>query len=123
VLARGKPELAISIEGGDWQDQAALQVLLNSLVFDMSPADAVASPRWGTRHHLGSFDGRPLHPGNLLLTSRFGREIAEALQRRGHRLETAKEIVGNPVAIRFSPIHDQIEVAADPHRSHHVGAY
>src|SRR5262249_44860373 len=51
----GKPLLAVSVAGGDGQDQAALQLLLNVIDFGMSPADAVSAPRFGTEHHLGSF--------------------------------------------------------------------
>lgn len=122
VLFQGKPVLGVSVEGGDWQDQTSLQVVLDSLVFDMAPADAVASPRWGTRHHIRSFDGAPFFPASLILTPRFDQKIAEELRRRGHRIEAEGEIVGNPAAMRINA-DGQIDIAADPYRTHHVGAY
>ncbi|MDQ6704517.1 MAG: gamma-glutamyltransferase family protein, partial [Acidobacteriota bacterium] len=41
VLKEGKPFLAMSTPGGDNQDQAMLQVLLNIIEFGMSPQEAV----------------------------------------------------------------------------------
>ena len=41
VLKDGKPLMAVSVAGGDGQDQAALQVVLDVLEFGLSPADAI----------------------------------------------------------------------------------
>ena len=43
VLKDGKPFLALSTPGGDNQDQALLQVMLNIIEFGMSPQEAVIS--------------------------------------------------------------------------------
>src|SRR6185436_3824275 len=55
VLKDGKPAIAVSVAGGDGQDQATLQMLLDVIDFGMTPAEAVTVPRFGTNHHLGSF--------------------------------------------------------------------
>src|SRR5207237_1728470 len=55
VLKDGKPVLAISSAGGDQQDQALCQLIVNCLDFGMSPAEAVTQPRFGTAHHISSF--------------------------------------------------------------------
>ena len=55
VLKDGKPFLALSTPGGDNQDQALLQVLLNIIEFGMSPQEAVEAPRFQTEHFYSSF--------------------------------------------------------------------
>ena len=40
--------MAISVAGGDMQDQAAIQVILNYVDFGMSPEDAFKAPRFST---------------------------------------------------------------------------
>ena len=51
--------LAISVAGGDLQDQATLNLLLDFIEFDMEPAAAVTAPRFATAHHQDSFDPNP----------------------------------------------------------------
>src|SRR5207244_9956134 len=55
VLKDGKPVFAVSVAGGDGQDQTTLQLLLKAIDFGLSPAEAVTSPRFGTNHLLNSF--------------------------------------------------------------------
>jgi gamma-glutamyltranspeptidase/glutathione hydrolase len=55
VLKDGKPFLAMSTPGGDNQDQAMLQVLLNIIDFGMAPQEAVEAPRFQTEHFYSSF--------------------------------------------------------------------
>ena len=59
VLKDGSPILAVSVAGGDLQDQAALNLLLDFIEFDMQPEDAVIAPRFATAHHQDSFDPNP----------------------------------------------------------------
>jgi gamma-glutamyltranspeptidase/glutathione hydrolase len=54
VLKDGKPWLAMSTPGGDNQDQAMLQVLLNLIDFEMGPQQAVEAPRFQTEHFYSS---------------------------------------------------------------------
>src|SRR5206468_11892376 len=46
VLKERKPVLAVSVAGGDNQDQMTLQLVLNHLDFGLSPAESVTAPRW-----------------------------------------------------------------------------
>ncbi|MFC1996340.1 gamma-glutamyltransferase family protein, partial [Chloroflexota bacterium] len=48
VLKDDKPILAISVAGGDLQDQVTLQLLLNFVEFGFLPEKAVISPRFAT---------------------------------------------------------------------------
>ena len=59
VLREGLPVIAISVAGGDLQDQTTLNVLLNHIDFDMPPAEAVSAPRFHMNHHQDSFNPNP----------------------------------------------------------------
>ncbi len=49
------PVMAISVAGGDQQDQAAIQVILDYVEFGMSPEEAFKAPRFSTTHFISSF--------------------------------------------------------------------
>ena len=67
VTKDGRPVLAISVAGGDLQDQTALNVLLNHVEFGMKPEQAVTAPRFNTEHHQNSFDPNPDRAAAFLL--------------------------------------------------------
>jgi gamma-glutamyltranspeptidase len=46
VLKNSKPVLAISVEGGDFQDQVTFRLLLDFIEFNILPAQAVIEPRF-----------------------------------------------------------------------------
>jgi len=48
----GDPVMAVSVAGGDQQDQAAIQVILNYVDFGMSPEAAFNAPRFSTEHFI-----------------------------------------------------------------------
>ena len=56
VLKNGEPFMVLSTPGGDNQDQALLQVLLNIIAFEMNPQEAVEAARFDTQHYVSSFD-------------------------------------------------------------------
>ncbi|MBL8210697.1 MAG: gamma-glutamyltransferase family protein [Bryobacterales bacterium] len=86
VLKDGKPWVAMSTPGGDNQDQAMLQVLLNMIDFNMGPQEAAEAPRFQTEHFYSSFANHEFVPGKLNLESRIKRETAAALATMGHRV-------------------------------------
>src|SRR5436305_5159394 len=49
-----QPVMAISVAGGDQQDQAAIQVILNYVDFGMTPEEAFKAPRFSTEHFISS---------------------------------------------------------------------
>ena len=67
VLRGGRAVAAISVAGGDHQDQVTLQLLLDYVEFGLSPADAVTAPRFITNHLIGSFNQPPPQLGNLVV--------------------------------------------------------
>ena len=55
LFHRDHPVMATSVAGGDQQDQAAIQVILDYVDFNMSPEEAFHAPRFSTEHLVGSF--------------------------------------------------------------------
>jgi gamma-glutamyltranspeptidase/glutathione hydrolase len=123
VLKDGKPELAVSVAGGDGQDQAALQVLVNCLDFGLSPSEAVTAPRFGTDHHLGSFRQKAPVLGSLLVYADLGEDTIRELQARGHKVDVRKPPLWAPTAVSFDPASGTIRAAGDPKARRHAAAY
>ncbi|UCF65182.1 MAG: gamma-glutamyltransferase, partial [bacterium] len=94
VLKNNQPLIAISIAGGDLQDQVALQLLLDYTEFGMFPAEAVKSPRFATSHHTGSFGQDPPQIASLLLQSKIPKDVIEELSKRGHRTKIREGGIG-----------------------------
>jgi gamma-glutamyltranspeptidase/glutathione hydrolase len=84
VTRDGEFAFELSTPGGDNQDQALLQVLLNIVEFGMGPQEAVEAPRFQTEHFYASFAFHEFHPGALSLESRIRAETAEELKGLGH---------------------------------------
>src|SRR5258705_1055230 len=87
VLKAGEPFMVLSTPGGDSQDQALLQTLLNIIEFDMNPQEAVEAPRFDTQHYVSSFDDHEFLPGSLNLESRVGLNTIQELSQRGHKIK------------------------------------
>ena len=86
VTKGGKGYLVMSTPGGDNQDQAMLQVLLNILVFGMGPQEAVEAPRFQTEHFYTSFADHQFVPGKLNLEARFPKDTGDRLSALGHKV-------------------------------------
>jgi gamma-glutamyltranspeptidase/glutathione hydrolase len=123
VFRDGKPLLAVSVAGGDEQDQAALQLLLNVIDFGMNCADAVSAPRFGTDHLLGSFGQKAPVLGSLLVGPSMGDAVIPDLKALGHKVTVKKGLLTAPVLLRIDPQTGVIEAAGDPRAKRHVGAW
>jgi gamma-glutamyltranspeptidase/glutathione hydrolase len=124
VLKDGKPYLALSIAGGDMQDQAALQMLMNHIDFGLTAAQAVAAPRFGTDHLMSSFRQQAPVLGSLYLTPDFDADIVADLKNRGHKVTIKKGSMGSaPVMLHINPDTGVIEAAGDTRARRHAGAY
>jgi gamma-glutamyltranspeptidase/glutathione hydrolase len=84
VLRDGRAFMAFGTPGGDVQQQAMLQVLLNMLAHGMAPQQAVEAPRLATRSFPDSFWPHANSPGRLDVESRIAPETRAALAQRGH---------------------------------------
>jgi gamma-glutamyltranspeptidase/glutathione hydrolase len=122
VLKDGKPVLAVSVAGGDMQDQATLQLLLNAIDFGLPPEKAVTAPRFGTNHHLGSFRQKTPELGSLLLDPGYSKGVVADLKLRGHKVEV-KRPAASPIMLRIDPKTGLIEAAGDPKARRHAAAY
>ena len=86
VLKNAEPYLVMSTPGGDNQDQAMLQVLLNLLIFEMQPQEAVEAPRFQTEHFFASFAHHEFQAGKVNMEERFPKATIDALKAKGHKI-------------------------------------
>jgi gamma-glutamyltranspeptidase/glutathione hydrolase len=122
VLRQGRPVAAISVAGGDQQDQVTLQLLLSHLDFGRSPAEAVTAPRFITQHHVGSFNQPPPELGVLLVSQSLGQATIDALTARGHRVRVQPPPFGHPVMLTLDPQTGHKQAAGDPQAGRHARA-
>ena len=94
-----QPVMAISVAGGDMQDQAAIQVILDYVEFGMSPEEAFKAPRFSTTHFISSFgqDGASL--GSLSVPKTLPEAVQTDLRARGHVVTLGREGVGGVALI------------------------
>jgi gamma-glutamyltranspeptidase/glutathione hydrolase len=125
VLKDGQPAMVLSTPGGDNQDQALLQVLLNIVEFGMSPQEAVEAARFDTQHLVSSFDDHAFLPGSLNVEARYPEAVVKALERRGHRVKVQGPYgtTSAPTVILYDPRTGVISGGADPRRGRYAVAW
>src|SRR5258706_9824846 len=125
VLKDGQPFMVLSTPGGDNQDQALLQVLLNIIEFDMNPQEAVEAPRFDTQHYVNSFDDHEFLPGSLNIESRIPEETIDELKHRGHKMkvQSAWGTLSSPTVIIYNPQTGVSSAGADPRRGRYAVAW
>jgi gamma-glutamyltranspeptidase/glutathione hydrolase len=119
VTKDGKPVLAISVAGGDQQDQTSIQVLLNRLVFGMDTRSAVQTHRFGTDHHINWFGHEPAKLGSLTLPREMNADL-DKLEQRGHHLQLGRP-AASAVILTLDPATGLKEAAGD--RGRFAGGY
>jgi gamma-glutamyltranspeptidase/glutathione hydrolase len=118
--------LAISVAGGDLQDQATLSLLLNVIEFGMAPAAAVTAPRFATDHHQDSFDPNPVRErtfgqaGSLTISSQIDADVRNELARRGHTVTAKDGPIATPVMLYADPDSGVYYAAGDPAAGRHA---
>jgi gamma-glutamyltranspeptidase/glutathione hydrolase len=128
VLKDGKAVIAISVAGGDLQDQTTLNCLLNHLEFGMMPKDAVTAPRFSTGHQENSFNPNPNRKetlgtmASLTLNENIEENIRMELAGRGHKIKTTSGPIAHPVMIYLDSNTGMIYAAGDPKARRHAGA-
>jgi len=125
VLKGGEPFMVLSTPGGDNQDQALLQVLLNIVEFGMNPQEAVEAPRFDTQHYVSSFDDHEFLPGSLNIESRVSLKTIQELSQKGHKVKVQGEwgTLSAPTVIMFDPKTGVAAAGADPRRSRYAVAW
>ncbi len=128
VLKDGKAVIAISVAGGDLQDQTTLNCLLNHVEFGMMPKDAVTAPRFSTGHQENSFNPNPNRKetlgtmASLTLNEDIDEDVRKELAGRGHKIETTSKPIAYPVMIYLDAKTGMIYAAGDPKARRHAAA-
>jgi len=99
----GDPVMAVSVAGGDQQDQAAIQVILNYVDFGMSPEAAFNAPRFSTEHFISSFGQDRAKLGSLSVPGTLPDKTREDLTARGHLVTVVRGGVGGVALIGIDP--------------------
>ncbi len=126
VLKDKKPILAISVAGGDLQDQATLNLLLDFIEFDQLPEEAVTQSRFATFHHQDSFDPNPkrdetfVKAGSLAVNDTLDIAVREELKLRGHEMEVRSTAISNPVMLYIDHEQGLFYAAGDPAARRHA---
>jgi gamma-glutamyltranspeptidase/glutathione hydrolase len=125
VLKGGEPFMVLSTPGGDNQDQALLQVLLNIIEFGMNPQEAVEAARFDTQHYVSSFDDHEFLAGSLNLESRIEEKTIADLKARGHKVnvQSAWGTLSSPTVIVYNPQNGVSSAGADPRRGRYAVAW
>jgi gamma-glutamyltranspeptidase / glutathione hydrolase len=97
------PVMAISVAGGDQQDQAAIQVILNYVEFGMSPEEAFKAPRFSTTHFISSFGQDRASLGSLSVPNTLPEGVQADLRTRGHVVSASRGGVGGVALIGIDP--------------------
>ncbi len=116
VLKDGEPFLAMSTPGGDNQDQAMLQALLNIVEFGMNAQEAVEAPRFQTEHFYSSFAGHEFSPGRVNLERRIPQAAADQLKALGHRVEIRGDWSNSSAPTVILAAEGVLHGGADPRR-------
>lgn len=122
VMKDGVPFAALSTPGGDNQDQALMQVLLNVIEFGMNPQEAVEAARFDSLHFVSSFGDHKFNPGALNLEKRFGQNVIENLKKRGHKVDVLSDFAPTaaPTIVIFDPKSRVIQAGADVRRGRYA---
>jgi gamma-glutamyltranspeptidase/glutathione hydrolase len=105
ILKDGLPYIGISVEGGDVQDQATLQIILNIVEFGMTPDEAINAPRIATTVHEDSFNPSKNRietikdPPKLLINDEFDKEVIQKLKDKGHNIDATSNAIGVPAIV------------------------
>jgi gamma-glutamyltranspeptidase/glutathione hydrolase len=128
VLKDGVPVLAISVAGGDLQDQTTLNLLLDYIEFGLLPEEAVRLPRFATAHHQDSFDPNPnrqeafIQAGSLRVHTGISESVRQELAERGHDISTTDGPIATPVMICIDRESGDLYAAGDPSAGRHAAA-
>jgi len=115
ALKDGAPYLAVSVQGGDSQDQNLLQFLLNVTEFGMTPQEAVEAPNINSFQMRSSFGEHETRPGRMLAAESLPFYVRNELRRMGYTMEYSERTSGPITAIMFDRKHKTMWGAASNH--------
>lgn len=120
VTRNGEFVFAMSTPGGDNQDQAMLQVLLNVIDFGMSPQEAVEAPRFQTEHFYASFAFHEFIPGKVNLESRIPPIFIGTLEAMGHKVVVPGDWTNGSAPTLILKKDGVLHGGADPRRARFI---
>ncbi len=120
VLKDGEFFLEMSTPGGDNQDQAMLQTLLNLIDFGMSPQEAAEAPRFETEHFYSSFAFHEFEAGKVNLENRIPRATGDALIAIGHKITMTTPWSNHSAPTVIMKKDGVLHGGADPRRSRFI---
>jgi gamma-glutamyltranspeptidase/glutathione hydrolase len=123
VLREGAPVLAVSVAGGDAQDQVALQLVLDRVDFGLSPEASVRAPRILTDHYVGSFGQSAPRLGSAILQDEISAGVARALSAKGHLVARRPAPLWWPVVLGRDAKTGEWVAAGDPAARRRAAAY
>jgi len=103
LFHENQPVMAISVAGVDQQDQAAIQVILDTVEFGMSPEEAFKAPRFSTTHFISSFGQERADLGSLSVPNTLPETVQADLRARGHVVTVSGGGVGGVALIGIDP--------------------
>ncbi|HUL79663.1 MAG TPA: gamma-glutamyltransferase, partial [Vicinamibacteria bacterium] len=112
----GVPTTTVGCPGGDDQAQANLQIVLNLLVFGMSPQQAVEAPRFSTQTLINSFFPRAYLPNQLNVERGIPERTRAELRELGHAVTEIGACGIGAVVTRRDPATGVVSAGADPRR-------
>lgn len=116
ICEDGVPTVTIGCPGGDDQSQADLQLILNVLVFEMDPQQAVEAPRFSTQTLVNSFYPRVYRPGQLNVEAGIPEATRAALRALGHAVTEIGACGIGAVVTRRDRESGVLSAGADPRR-------
>lgn len=120
AIKPGEALIPIGSPGSEVLGQAQLQVMLNMLVFGMSPQPAVEAARFACYSWPASALPHTFHPARLNLEADIGEEIGKTLANRGHDIRWWPERIwraGSVCTIWLDQKSGVLQGGADPRRN------
>jgi gamma-glutamyltranspeptidase/glutathione hydrolase len=123
VCKDGQPVMTIGCPGGDAQAQANVQLILNTLLFDMDPQEAIEAPRFATLSVVNSFYPHVYYPGRLCVEHGVPASTVESLQEFGHEV-VREEACGVGATIAHRDVENgALSTGGDPRRACYALGY
>ncbi|HEU5193110.1 MAG TPA: gamma-glutamyltransferase [Methylomirabilota bacterium] len=116
IVEDGTPTTTIGCPGGDDQAQGDLQLVLNTLVWGMSPQQAVEAPLFSTQTLVNSFWPRAYMPGQLNVEPGIPQATRAELAALGHAVTDIGACGIGAIVARRDPETGVLMAGADPRR-------
>ncbi|MEM7284161.1 MAG: gamma-glutamyltransferase [Pseudomonadota bacterium] len=101
ALKDGKPWLSFSIQGGDFQEQNLIQMLLNMLHFDMNVQQASEAANFWSFQFRNSFDDHRALPGEIQVRDDTPPWVVSELEDRGYTVKKRERTSGPLMGIEI----------------------